>query len=436
MRLNQTAAQFLKNKKFNFFTMQKLLLKNIKSLLSIYDKAPLKLAGINMKQLPCIENAWLACEDGQILDFGSMQDFPGITNWKDLEVIDCAGKIVMPSFVDSHTHIVYAGNRESEFVDRINGLSYEEIANRGGGILNSAKKLRETSEDELFEQSKIRLKEIIGQGTGAVEIKSGYGLDLESELKMLRVIKRLKELNWIPIKATFLGAHAVPHEFKNNKQGYIDLIIQKMLPAIEKEGLAQYIDVFCEKGYFDEHETKQVLDAGRKHGLRAKVHAEQMSHSNGIKTAVKCDAISVDHLEYCNESDMALLLTSDTMATILPGAALFLNLPLPPARKMIDSGLPIAFASDFNPGSCPSGNMKLMMSLACIQYRLSPEEAINAVTLNSAYAMGLSAEMGSISPGKKANLIITKEINSYSFLAYAYGSDLIDTIILNGKIWK
>jgi len=416
--------------------MQKLLLKNIKSLLSVYEKAPLKLAGKEMKNLPCLENAWLACEDGLIVDFGMMEEFPGITDWKELEVIDCAGKIVLPSFVDSHTHIVYAGNRENEFVDRINGLSYEDIANRGGGILNSAKKLRQTSEDDLFEQSKERLKEIIKQGTGAVEIKSGYGLDLESELKMLRVIKRLKELNWIPVKATFLGAHAVPQEFKTNKQGYIDLIIQKMLPAIEKEGLAQYIDVFCEKGYFDAFETKTILEAGKKHGLQAKVHAEQLSHANGIKTAVECDAISVDHLEFCNDSDIQLLLKSETMPTILPGAALFLNLQLPPARQMIDAGLPLAFASDYNPGSCPSGNMKLMMSLACIQYKLSPEEAINAITLNSAFAMGLNHEMGTITAGKRANLIITKAINSYSFLAYAYGSDLIDTVILNGKVWN
>jgi imidazolonepropionase len=416
--------------------MQKLLLKNIKSLLSVYENAPLKLAGKDMKQLPCIENAWLACEDGLIVDFGVMEEFPGITDWKELEVIDCAGKMVMPSFVDSHTHIVYAGNREKEFVDRINGLSYEEIANRGGGILNSAKKLRETSEDELFEQSKVRLREIILQGTGAVEIKSGYGLDLESELKMLRVIKRLKDLNWIPVKATFLGAHAVPQEFKTNKQGYIDLIILNMLPAIEKEGLAEYIDVFCEKGYFDEFDTKQILEAGKKHGLGAKVHAEQLSHSKGIKTAVECDAISVDHLEFCNEEDIQILLKSETMPTILPGAALFLNLQLPPARQMIDAGLPLAFASDYNPGSCPSGNMKLMLSLACIQYKLTPEEAINAVTLNSAYAMGLNKETGTISPGKRANLILTKSINSFGYLPYAFGSDLIDTVILNGKVWK
>jgi imidazolonepropionase len=416
--------------------MQKLLLKNIKSLVSVYETAPQKLKGTDMKHLPVIENAWLACENGLIADFGSMATFPGISDWKDLEVIDCSDKIVMPCFADSHTHIVYAGNREQEFVDRINGLSYEDIAKRGGGILNSAKKLRETSEDEIFNQSKERLREIILQGTGAVEIKSGYGLDLESELKMLRVIRRLKELNWIPVRSTFLGAHAVPLEFKNNKQGYIDLVIREMLPVIEKEKLARFIDVFCEKGYFDEFETREILEAGKKYGLTPKVHAEQLSHSNGIKTAVNSGAISVDHLEFCNDNDIEILKASDTMPTILPGAALFLSLQLPPARKMIDAGLPVAFASDYNPGSSPSGNMKLMMSLACIQYSLTPEEAINATTVNSAYAMDLQHEVGTITPGKRANLIITKKISSYGYLPYAFGSDLIEEVIINGRKWS
>jgi imidazolonepropionase len=416
--------------------MQKLLLKNIKTLVSVYENAPEKLSGKEMRNLPCIENAWLACEDGIIVDFGSMDEFPGITDWKDLEVIDCTGKIVMPGFVDSHTHIVYAGNREQEFVDRINGLSYEEIASRGGGILNSAKKLRETDEDELFEQSKKRLFEIISQGTVAVEIKSGYGLNTESELKILRVIKRLKDLGLIPIKATFLGAHAIPAEFRENKKGYIDLIVKEMLPAIAKENLADYIDVFCEKGYFTAEETKQILEAGKQYGLGGRVHAEQLSHSNGIKTAVECNAISVDHLEFCNENDILLMKESPVMPTILPGAAYFLNLQLPPARKMIDAGLAVAFASDYNPGSSPTGNMKLMMSMACIQYRLTPEEAINAVTLNTAYALGLQNTHGTISPGKRADFIITKEINSYGYLPYAFGSDLIDKVVLSGKVWK
>lgn len=414
---------------------KKILLKNIKSLIGVYDNSPQKLAGLDMKKLPLIKNAWLAAEDGLIIDFGRMENFPGIFDWKDLEVIDCSNKIVMPCFADSHTHIVYAGSRETEFVDRINGLGYEDIANNGGGILNSVLKLRAISADELFDQSLVRLKEVISQGTGAIEIKSGYGLDLESELKMLRVIKQLKDLNLIPIKSTFLGAHAIPNEFKNNNEGYIDLIINSMLPVIAKEGLADFIDVFCEKGYFNEYETKQILDAGKKYGLIPKVHAEQLSHSNGIKTAVLCGSISVDHLEFCNDYDIDLLKESNTMPTILPGAALFLNLKLPPARQMIDSGLPIAFASDYNPGSCPTGNMKLILSLACIQYKLTPEEAINATTINSAYAMQLQNEVGTITKGKRANLIVTKEINRYEFFPYAFGSDLIDKVILNGKIW-
>jgi len=414
----------------------KLLLKNIKTLLSVHEISPKKLSGKEMKDLPCIENAWLACDNGIISAFGSMEDFPGITDWKSLEVIDCSGKIVMPGFVDSHTHIVYAGNREQEFVDRINGLTYEEIASKGGGILNSAKKLRATSEDDLFEQSRQRLSEIISQGTVAVEIKSGYGLDVESELKMLRVIKRLKELEWIPVKATFLGAHAIPAEFKNNKAAYIDLIINKMLPAIAAEKLAEFIDVFCEKGYFTSEETFQILEAGKVHGLIPKVHAEQLSHTEGISTGVKCGAISVDHLEFCTDKDIGLLKESETMPTILPGAVFFLKLQLPPVRKMIDAGLPVAFASDYNPGSSPSGNMKLMLSMACIQYQLTPEEGINATTINTAYAMGLEDDLGTITAGKKANLIITKEITSYGFLPYAYGSDLIDTMVLNGKVWE
>lgn len=416
--------------------MSKLLLKNIKSLVGVYEKAPLKLSGGEMKNLPCINNAWLACEDGKIVAFGTMDEFPGITDWKDLEVLDCSGKLVLPSFADSHTHIVFAGNREGEFIDRLHGLSYEEIATRGGGILNSAGKLRDTTEDDLFEQSLLRFKEVISQGTGAIEIKSGYGLDLDSELKMLRVIKRLRDLNWIPVKSTFLGAHAIPKEFKENKRAYIDLIIQKMLPAIHAENLADYIDVFCERGYFDSKETKQILEAGLKYNLRAKVHAEQLSHSNGINTAISCNAISVDHLEYCNDDDIQLLLRSETMPTILPGAALFLSLPLPPARKMIDAGLALAFASDFNPGSSPTGNMKLMMSLACIQYKLSPEEAFNSVTVNSAYAMELSKELGCIALGMRANLIVTSQIHSYASLAYAFGSQQIDIVIVNGKVWK
>lgn len=413
--------------------MKKLLLKNIKLLLSVYEKAPLRLKGEQMNQLPVISDAWLAAENGEILDYGSMDDFPGITDWKDLEIIDCDGKIVMPTFADSHTHIVYAGNREQEFVDRINGLSYEEIAAKGGGILNSAELLSRTNEDELFEQSKQRLLEVIALGTGAIEIKSGYGLSLDSELKILRVIKRLKELNLIPIKATFLGAHAVPKEYKNNKKEYIELIVKEMLPAIVDQKLADYIDVFCEQNYFTADETTYILSEGAKYGLKGKVHAEQLSHSGGISAAVECKAISVDHLEYCSDEDITKLLNSDTMPTILPGAAYFLNLPLPPAKKMIKSGLSVAFASDYNPGSSPSGNMMQMLSMACVQYKLTPEEAINSVTVNTAYAMGCEGLVGTITRGKLCNLIITKPITSYSFLPYAFGSQLIDSVIIHGE---
>lgn len=410
----------------------KLLIKNIKTLVQVREPEVLKVSGEDMKTLPCIENAWLAIDNGLIADYGSMNDFPGIVDWKDLEVVDADGKIVLPCYADSHTHIVYAGNREAEFVDRINGLTYEEIFARGGGILNSAKRLHETTEDELFEQAMWRLKEMISQGTGSVEIKSGYGLSVESELKMLRVIKRIKDLNILPVKATFLGAHALPHEYKNDKQGYIQLIINEMLPLIAKEKLADYIDVFCEQNYFTPEETKMILEAGKKQGLIPKVHAEQMSHFGGIKVGVECGAISVDHLEYCNEDDIALLKQSDTMPTVLPGAAFFLSLPLPPARKMIDAGLAVAFASDYNPGSSPSGNMNFMMSLGCVQYKLTPEEVINACTLNSAYAMHLSHEVGSITLGKKANFFITKPISSYAFIPYAFGSQLIESVYLNG----
>ncbi len=416
--------------------MSKLLIKNIKTLVQVYDEAPERVCGKDMAILPCIDNAWLAIDDGLIADYGSMDDFPGITDWKDLEVIDASDRIILPCYADSHTHIVYAGNREGEFVDRIKGLSYEEIAKRGGGIINSVELLRNTSEEDLFQQAMVRFNEIIKLGTGAVEIKSGYGLNLESELKILRVIKRIKDLNIIPVKATFLGAHAIPPELKGNKEGYIDLLINEMIPAIAKEKLADYIDVFCEKDYFTAEETEKILMAGKKYALIGKVHAEQLSHSNGIKTAVKCDAISVDHLEYCSDSDIEELLKSKTMPTVLPGAAFFLGLPLPPARKMITAGLPVAFASDYNPGSSPSGNMNFMMSLGCIQYKLTPEEVINASTINSAYAMHMGHKVGSITRGKLANFIITKKINSYGFIPYSFSNNHIESVFVNGKIFK
>lgn len=416
--------------------MQKLLIKNIGCLVQTREVAPQTVAGTSMNELPCIHNAWLAIENDVIADFGAMETFPGISDWSGLEVMDANEGFVFPAWCDSHTHLVYAGSREEEFADRIRGLSYEEIAARGGGILNSAKKLRAASEDELFEQALERFNEIISLGTGAVEIKSGYGLDVESELKMLRVIRRLKERETISVKATFLGAHAIPQEFKNDKNGYIDLLIRELMPAIANEKLADYCDIFCERNYFSEEDAIKILEAGKKYGMTPKVHANQLSNSGGVQAGVKTGAISVDHLEYVGEEEIALLKNSNTMPTLLPGAQFFLSLPHPPARTMIDAGLPVAVASDYNPGSCPSGNMNQMISLLCVNYQMTPEEAINAATINSAYAMGLSATHGSITIGKKANLIITKKIPSIAFLPYSFGSNLIEEIVLNGKILK
>jgi len=414
--------------------MSRILIKNIKKLVQVREEAVMKVSGKEMDILPCIDNAWLAIDNGLIADFGSMTDFPGIADWHGLEVIDANEKMVFPCWVDSHTHLVYAGSREQEFAHRIKGLSYEEIAKRGGGILNSAQKLHDASEEELIEQALPRLKEIISQGTGAVEIKSGYGLSLEAELKMLRVIKKLKAFTPLTIKATFLGAHAFPAAYKENKRGYIDLVIKEMIPAVAEENLAEFIDIFCEQNYFSFDDTIEILEAGRNHGLIAKVHAEQLSHHGGTKAGVQCNAISVDHLEYVNDDDIKLLKNSVTMPTILPGAAFFISLPNPPARKMIDAGLPLAIASDFNPGTSPSGNMNLMQSIACIQYKLTPHETINASTINTAYAMKVEEELGSITIGKKANIFITKQIPSIEFLAYSFGSNLVDTVILNGKV--
>ena len=410
----------------------KILIKNIKSLVQVEEKSKQKVSGAEMKELPCIENAWLAIEGDKIADFGDMKDFPGISDWTNLTVIDAADKLVFPCWCDSHTHIVYAGSREKEFVDRINGLLYEEIFKRGGGILKSAKKLRETSEEELIQSALKRLNEIMKQGTGAVEIKSGYGLSLESELKMLRVIKKLKTLSSLTIKATFLGAHAVPSDM--SKEKYLEVLINEMLPQIAEEKLAEYCDVFCEKNYFTKEETIKVLSAAKKYGLKGKIHAEQLSHSGGVEAGIECGAISVDHLEFLNDNDISLLKNSQTMPTILPGAQWFLQLQNPPARKIIDSGLALAIASDYNPGSSPSGNMNFMMSLSCVQYKLTPEEAINAATINSAYAMDLSATHGSIAAGKRANVFITNEIPNYSFIPYSFANNPVETVILNGKI--
>jgi imidazolonepropionase len=416
-----------------------LLLKNIKCLVQTELYPKLRVNGSKMLEVNTISDAFLYLSDGLIKDFGRMCEIDNADFIKEdihCEIIDASGKMVFPSFCDPHTHLVYAGSREIEYIDKIRGLSYSEIAKRGGGILNSAKRLHDISEDELFEQSSVRINEIISMGTGAVEIKSGYGLNTEDELKMLRVIRRIKEIFPIEVKATFLGAHAIPGEYKNKRNKYVDLVINEMIPQVASDDLADYIDVFCDKGFFTVEDTERILMAGMKYGLIAKLHANELGYTGGIQTGVKYSALSVDHLECTGDAEIKVLLDSDTMPTLLPGAAFFLGMPYPPARKMISSGLSIALASDYNPGSSPSGNMKLIMSLGCIKLRMLPEEVINAVTINSAYAMGLSETHGSIAKGKVANVFITKEIPSYEFMPYAYGSDLIDTVILKGKIIK
>ncbi len=414
----------------------KTLIKNIKELVQVDDNAALLVRGKDMAELNTIKDAYLIINDELIEDYGKMSDFTEekMGDCDEYNEIDATGRMVFPSFCDSHTHLVYAGSREIEYSDKIRGLSYEEIAKRGGGILNSAKLLHETSEDELYEQSLERVHEIISQGTGAVEIKSGYGLNTEDEIKMLRVIKRLKETTPLIIRSTFLGAHAVPQEYKGNQDEYVDVIINEMIPQIAAEELADYIDVFCDKGFFTVEQTDRILMAGMKYGMKAKIHANELAKSGGIQVGVKYDALSVDHIEYTGDEEIEALLNSDTMPTILPGAAFFLNMPYAPARKMMQSGLPVAIASDFNPGSSPSGNMKLMMSFACVNYKMLPEEAIHATTINSAYAMGISDIAGSISRGKIANLFITNEIPTYQYLPYAYGSELINMVILKGEV--
>ena len=408
-----------------------MLIKNIKQLLQVRQdiiESPLK--GDDLKNLSIIENAWLRIKDDRIESFGSMDQCNPIQNE---ETIDANGKVVLPSFADSHTHLVFAGSREEEFVMRLHGKSYEEIAEAGGGILNSAKKLQEKTEDELFEAAKQRLHEVISMGTGAIEIKSGYGLTVEAELKMLRVIKRLKEYSPIPIKASFLGAHFYPAEFKQNHEAYLKMIIDEMLPIIEKEGLADYIDAFCEKVAFSAEETDRIIKAGLKHGLKPKIHTNQFNCMGGIEVSVANNAISVDHLEVINEAEIEVLKNSNTIATLLPSAPFFLNDPYQPARQIIDAGIPVALASDYNPGSTPSGRMSFVISLACIKLKMTPEEAFNAATINGAFALELQENYGSISVGKKANLIITKEIESFGFIPYSFGYDQIDSIILNGK---
>ena len=412
----------------------KTLIKNIKEIVGVSISEPITTKiGSQLNEISSIKDGWIMIEDDLILDFGDMDDWPGIEDWNKTEIIDANNGIVMPSWCDSHTHIVYAGTREMEFLDRIDGLSYEEIAKRGGGILNSAKLLAQTSEDELYQQSSKRVDSIIKLGTGALEIKSGYGLNTENEIKMLRVIKRLKETYPIAIKSTFLGAHAVPKE--QSQEEYVATIINEMIPAVSKEKLADYIDVFCDKGFFTPKETENILKAGKKHGLEPKIHANELDFSGGIEVGVKMGALSVDHLEFTSEKQIEILKKSNTMPTLLPGTAFFLGLKYPPARNIIDSGLPVALATDFNPGSCPSGNMALMMSLACVNMRLTPTETINAATINGAYAMGLEKTLGTIEKGKTANLIITKQIPSINYIPYSMGANNIEKVIINGKIY-
>jgi imidazolonepropionase len=409
--------------------MSKILIKNIKGLVQYGENRSAVLRGKEMKELPILENAYLALEDGVIVAYGSMDDWGGITDWRNLEVIDADGKFVMPAFCDSHTHTVFAKTREEEFVDRINGLSYEEIAMKGGGILNSARRLTEMSEDELFDQAKERIDRLMSHGTGALEIKSGYGLSVQAELKMLRVIQRLKRACPIKIKATFLGAHAFPPEYKNNHRAYLDLIINEMLPIIKEEKLADYIDVFCERNYFSVDEMEELLQAGIASGLKPKVHVNQFSALGGIPKAVEMGALSVDHLEELTDEDIQALKGSQTMSTLLPSCSHFLSIPFGDARRLMDNNLPVALASDFNPGSTPSGNLSFVWSLACIKMKMTPEEALNALTINAAYAMDLSATHGTISLGKKTPIVLTKKIPNLAYIPYSFGDQLIERII-------
>jgi len=410
-----------------------MLIKNIKTLVGILPQGVLRLCGSEMNTLNTLDNAYLIVEDGFIKEFGKMEQCPDYKG----ETIDASGKMVFPSFCDSHTHIVFAGSREGEFLDKINGLSYEEIAKRGGGILNSARLLHETSEDELYRQALRRLKMVIGFGTGAIEIKSGYGLSTEDELKMLRVIKRLSQATPATVKATFLGAHAFPQEYKNGREDeYIDLLCNEMLPKVAEQQLAEYVDVFCDKGFFTVEQTARILETAQKYGIRGKIHANELDFSGGVQVGVRYNALSVDHLESSGEKEIEALKGSETMPTGLPGCSFFLNLPYAPLKQMINSGLSVALATDFNPGSTPSGNMKMVLSLACIKMRLTPAQAINAATINGAYALGISDTHGSITAGKAANLFITTEIPSIAYIPYSYTEPMVDTVILNGKIYR
>jgi imidazolonepropionase len=420
--------------------MSSLLIVNSKLLVNTRAQTGL-LRGAELADLPCIQNGWLLIEDKEIAAYGPMSDMPArLVQMAALHspepegpVIDASGRCILPAWCDSHTHLVFAGSREDEFVDKIRGLSYAQINARGGGILNSAAKLAVTSEDTLFNEAWNRLEELARLGTGAIEIKSGYGLTIEGELKMLRVIRRLKERSSLSIRSSFLAAHTYPVAFKDNHQGYIDLIINDMLPLIAAEGLADHIDVFCEKGFFDPGETETICRAGMSYGLRPKIHANQLGLSGGVQTGVKLGALSVDHLETMDAAAIAALKGSDTIGTLLPTAAFFLRMPFQPARELIDAGCAIALASDLNPGSSPSGNMNLVVAMSCIGMRMLPEEAINAATLNGAYAMGIGAETGSITPGKTANLIFTRPMPSLAYLPYAFGTNLVDRVMIRGE---
>jgi imidazolonepropionase len=411
--------------------MSTLLIENIAKLVQVETNEPKRwVAGRQMQKLQCIDNAYLLVEDGKIKQFGTREKAPQAG----IEMrIDAKGGMVFPSFCDSHTHLVYAGSREIEYIDKIRGLSYEEIAKRGGGINNSAARLHAATEEELYESAMVRIREIIKCGTGAVEIKSGYGLTTEDELKMLRVIRRIRETSPLTVRANFLGAHAVPLAYKGRQSEYVDLIINEMIPLIAAEDLADFVDVFCDAGFFTVEETERILMQGIKYGMRPKIHANELACSGGIQVGVKYNALSVDHLEFTGDEEIKALLGSETMPTLLPGAAFFLGMENPPARKMIEAGLPIAMASDYNPGSSPSGDMKFVISLGCIKLRLLPEEAFNATTINSAYAMGISDTHGSIAVGKVANFYITTPIPSYEFMPYAYTTKLVDRVFLAGK---
>ncbi len=414
-----------------------MLIKNIKELCGIVEDGSLWKAGSAMSDVKRIKNAYLLIKGSKIADYGEMSS-PKYQEYLATErrVVDAKGGLVLPAFCDSHTHLVYANSREMEFCDKIKGLSYEEIAKRGGGILNSAKATAAASEDELYESAMQRLDEIMHMGTGAVEIKSGYGLTTESELKLLRVIRRMKENSPMTIKANFLGAHGIPMEYRGHQEDYVDLVINEMIPLVAAEDLADFIDVFCDKGFFTVEDTERILMAGIKYGMRPKIHANEMAVSGGVQVGVKYGAISVDHLEQMGQAEIEALKGSDTMPTVLPGCAFFLNLPLSPARDMINAGLPVAMASDFNPGTSPSGNMQFVLSCACIRYKLTPEEALNATTLNTAYAMDVSRELGSITKGKIANVMITKPMTQLEFMPYYYGANKVQTLILKGKVIK